>query len=152
MEPRSDGLVWPCSYFGTDGTHPATGARNLVADSLLAFFKRDATTVPWFVSTVTAVAEQSVDGRYGRIIRVFPIPASRFLNVEAASPPGVRASIHLYSVSGRLVWSGGLERSAAVSSAIRIDVARLPSGVYYLQYRDERGHRDHSARRIVIAR
>ena len=152
MEPRSDGLTWPCSYFATDGTHPALGARNVVADSLLAFFKRDSTTVPWFVSSVTGVEEQPSEAGYGRITRVFPVPASRFLNVEASSPSTVPGLIRLYSVSGRLVWAGRLEKSAWGSSAIRIDVARLPSGVYYLQYRDERGDRALGGRRIVIAR
>ena len=26
MEPRSDGLAWPCEYFQSDGTHPNASA------------------------------------------------------------------------------------------------------------------------------
>jgi lysophospholipase L1-like esterase len=39
--PRRDGLVWHCTDFQSDGTHPSTSGRELVADSLLAFLKRD---------------------------------------------------------------------------------------------------------------
>lgn len=153
MEPRSDGLVWPCSYFGNDGTHPALGARNLVADSLLAFFKRDETTVPWFAPAVTAVPEQSrADRLSGRINRVYPTPASRILNVDATVPSAVRASIRLYSVSGRLLWSSRLTGLPAGTHPIRINVDRLPSGFYYVQYRDESNYRAHLARKVVIVR
>ncbi len=147
MNPRSDGLTWPCSYFQTDGTHPATGARDLVADSLLAFFKSDPTTVPWFRATVTAVAETSI-GSPDRTLRVYPVPASRFLNVGAPSRPERGGMIRLYEVGGRLVWSGDLTKSA--TGTVQIDVSRLPSGVYYL--RRENNGRGAGARKIVIAR
>lgn len=50
MTPRSDGLVYHCSDFVDDGTHPApNGARNKVADMLLSFFKTDSTAVEWFL-------------------------------------------------------------------------------------------------------
>ena len=152
MNPRSDGLTWPCSYFATDGTHPGPGARNLVADSLLAFFKSDSTSAPWFVSTVTAVSDPVVAPPRGWITRAYPVPASRILNVEAAYRAGAEASILLYTVSGRLVGSSPLQRLTASTSTARVDVSRLPSGVYYLQYRDERGPRDSLGRRIVITR
>lgn len=50
MTPRSDGLVYRCSDFVDDGTHPApNGARNKVADMLLSFFKTDSTAAEWFL-------------------------------------------------------------------------------------------------------
>jgi hypothetical protein len=50
MTPRSDGLIYRCSDFINDGTHPAPdGARNKVADMLLSFFKTDSTAVEWFL-------------------------------------------------------------------------------------------------------
>lgn len=48
LTPRSDGLTWACSEFADDGTHPATAAQLKVADSLLAFFRWDVTTAPWY--------------------------------------------------------------------------------------------------------
>lgn len=152
MEPRSDGLVWPCSYFASDGTHPATGARNLVADSLLAFFKRDETTAPWFTSTVTAAPVRGDPGRTSGITRVYPVPAAGFLTVEAVVRSGARVSIRLYTASGRLVREGRLERLPAGAHAISVDVARLPSGVYFVQYRDGRNSQERSSRKVVIAR
>jgi hypothetical protein len=46
----SDGLVWACPDYQSDGIHPSASGRNKVADSLLNFFKTDDTTTPWFVA------------------------------------------------------------------------------------------------------
>ncbi len=53
--PRSDGFTWLCSDLKTDFTHPSVdGGVPKVGTQLLAFFKTDATTAPWFLkSTVT---------------------------------------------------------------------------------------------------
>ncbi len=53
LTPRADGLTWSCSQYNDDGTHPAPGAgkaREMVADMLLDFFKRDVTATPWFLA------------------------------------------------------------------------------------------------------
>ncbi|MCI0489845.1 MAG: hypothetical protein L0229_24910 [Blastocatellia bacterium] len=50
LTPRSDGLTWSCSDFNNDGTHPATPARQKVADMLLDFFKTDSTARLWFLA------------------------------------------------------------------------------------------------------
>lgn len=47
LEPRGDGLIWPCEDFELDGVHPATGAENKVADMLYRFLKNSPTT-GWF--------------------------------------------------------------------------------------------------------
>src|SRR5262249_237597 len=47
--PRSDGLVWLCSDLQSDFTHPSTNGVTKVASQLLAFFKTDPTTTPWFL-------------------------------------------------------------------------------------------------------
>jgi hypothetical protein len=50
---RDDGLMWSCSQYADDGTHPAPGsgnARERVAQMLIEFFKTDSTTVPWFLA------------------------------------------------------------------------------------------------------
>ena len=51
LTARGDGLIWACSDFQSDGTHPATpGAREKVANMLLTFFKNDSTAWRWFVN------------------------------------------------------------------------------------------------------
>ena len=49
-QSRSDGLVWLCSDVQqTDFTHPSSNGVYKVASQLLAFFKTDPTTTPWFL-------------------------------------------------------------------------------------------------------
>jgi uncharacterized protein (TIGR03437 family) len=47
---RDDGLVWECSDFREDGTHPSESGRQKVAAMLLNFFESDTTARPWFVA------------------------------------------------------------------------------------------------------
>jgi len=48
--PRSDGFTWLCSDLQADFTHPSpTSGVSKVGVELLAFFKTDATTTPWFL-------------------------------------------------------------------------------------------------------
>lgn len=47
--PRSDGLVWNCSDTQPDFTHPSPTGIKKVGDQLLAFFKTDSTSTPWFL-------------------------------------------------------------------------------------------------------
>jgi hypothetical protein len=55
MTPRSDGLVWFCSDLSqADYTHPSSNGVFKVASQLLAFFKTDATTTPWFLKKSAA--------------------------------------------------------------------------------------------------
>ena len=49
LNPRSDGLVWQCDDVVNDFTHPSSNGVHKVATQLLAFFKTDPTTTPWFL-------------------------------------------------------------------------------------------------------
>lgn len=48
-QARPDGLVWACSDFQEDGTHPSPPGRQKVAVMLLDFLKSDTTAKLWFV-------------------------------------------------------------------------------------------------------
>ncbi len=50
LHPRSDGLTWQQSDFGSDGTHPSTSGRTKVGSMLLNFMLDSEFTEPWFIS------------------------------------------------------------------------------------------------------
>ncbi|HSU54575.1 MAG TPA: PKD domain-containing protein, partial [Candidatus Dormibacteraeota bacterium] len=55
LAPRSDGFVWLCTDLSqSDFTHPSSNGVAKVASQLLAFFKTDATTTPWFLKKSVA--------------------------------------------------------------------------------------------------
>jgi lysophospholipase L1-like esterase len=49
LTPRSDGLIWECADFQSDGTHPSASGRQKVANMLLDFFKTNEMAVGWFL-------------------------------------------------------------------------------------------------------
>ncbi len=60
MLGRSDGLVWDCEDFSSDGTHPSIYfGQPKVANRLLQFLKTDDTTTPWYVSKPLALTPSS---------------------------------------------------------------------------------------------
>jgi len=50
LTPRSDGLIWECSDFQSDGTHPNDAGADKVAGLLLAFLQTDSTTQGWYLA------------------------------------------------------------------------------------------------------
>lgn len=50
LVPRSDGLIWECDDFNSDGIHPNTIGSAKVADLLVRAFAADPTSRPWFVA------------------------------------------------------------------------------------------------------
>src|SRR4030095_10682081 len=134
--PRSDGLTWTCSMFATDGTHPGTAARNLVADSLLAFFERDATAKPWFaVSTALAApAPPALDFAVG------PNPARDGVGVAFSAATGESWRLGVVDLAGRSVHEARGTGTGGVTQ-------------HRWDLRDERGHRVASGRYwVTLAR
>lgn len=55
LSPRSDGFVWLCTDLSqSDYTHPSSNGVAKVASQLIAFFKTDPTTTPWFLKKSAA--------------------------------------------------------------------------------------------------
>jgi hypothetical protein len=54
--PRADGLVWLCSDFVSDGTHPGTAGRQKVAGMLQQFFGNSEFATPWYVGPGSGTA------------------------------------------------------------------------------------------------
>jgi hypothetical protein len=50
LTPRSDGLIWQCTNFQSDGTHPSASGAEKVGMLLMKFFSRDGASRPWFVA------------------------------------------------------------------------------------------------------
>lgn len=49
--PRADGVRWLAADFQSDGTHPSGSGESKVARGLLAHFKSDVTSTPWFLAS-----------------------------------------------------------------------------------------------------
>ena len=150
LTPRSDGMTWACSAFAADGTHPSASGRNIVADQLLAFFKTDDTTAPWFTNASVAVDEGAPRTVLG--LSVVPNPASHSVEVALAERDG-EWQVQVLDAGGRRVrW---LARNVGPAARLRWDLndrvgRRVPSGTYWV--RATSGDRVLSARVLVVAR
>jgi hypothetical protein len=54
LSPRSDGLVWRCDDFDSDGIHPGQGAADKVASLLMSHFMKHPTSSGWFIGRGSA--------------------------------------------------------------------------------------------------
>jgi len=61
MRPRGDGLIWRCSDFQQDGTHPSESGEIKVATGLMQFFTSDSTTRPWFMRSNGGIPCEDID-------------------------------------------------------------------------------------------
>jgi hypothetical protein len=114
---RADGLIWRCTEFQSDGTHPADTARVVVADSLLAFFRNDDTTAPWYRAHPLG-ASRPDDATLE--LSAAPLPAYRGSAVTIRFRPSGAWRLELYDASGRVIrrYAGA---SAAAALALRWD-------------------------------
>jgi len=62
LTPRSDGLIWECSNFQTDGTHPSTSGREKVANLLLNFFHNNPAAQVWYLKQPEGRGDLNGDG------------------------------------------------------------------------------------------
>lgn len=117
LNPRSDGLTYACSDFQSDGTHPAAGARQKVADALLAFLKTDATAKTWFLAAPTTLCPvEALMGPYGGEV-AGPNGATKLV---LSDPP------QLPTVKKVMVHAWGAPSGAA--AAVVFGLSPLPAG------------------------
>lgn len=94
--PRSDGLTWQPGDLQSDGTHPSQSGQTKVGGLLLAFFKSDPTSRPWFLAAATALSfhvatpcriadTRNPDGPFGGPA----LAANASRNFQIAGPCGV---------------------------------------------------------------
>jgi hypothetical protein len=75
MLGRSDGLVWNCADFSSDGTHPSSQFGQLkVATALLNFLKTDNTTIPWYLAPSLALTATGGNNQTGNGGTTLPVP------------------------------------------------------------------------------
>lgn len=84
--PRSDGLTWLTTDVTGDCTHPSTSGRIKVSDQLVAFFKSDSLTVPWFLRPATPGEEPTAS--VTPTTPTGPAPLTVNFVVNASSPVG----------------------------------------------------------------
>ena len=125
LTPRSDGMTWECADFANDGTHPSTAGANKVADSLLAFFRWDATTAPWYrVPGELDVAPSP--GTAGLALAASPNPARASTTFVLRAPAGAAWRLSVLDAGGRQVFA---ERGAGSGGDQRIGwTGSLPGG------------------------
>jgi hypothetical protein len=125
--PRNDGLFWLLEDFGNDGTHPSESGRLKVANLLLNFMRNDSTSRPWFLGLPTGINENKISIDETNIA---PNPVRNIIkiNIERNS---IIKDLKIYNALGVLV----LEYTSDFllnKKYIELDVATLPSGVYFI--------------------
>ena len=151
LNPRSDGLVWHCADFVSDGTHPSTSGRTVVADSLLAFFHRESTSMPWFVSHATVSVEEHTTGTG---IAVTPNPGLAAIDIAFTPERGAPWRLEILDLGGRRVRALARGSGGAAPLALRWDGRddagqTVRAGIYWARLTS--GGRTRSARIAWLA-
>src|SRR5262245_17157223 len=133
LHPRGDGLTWRCDEYLDDGTHPNNLGRTVVADTLLAFFRGDETTTPWYRAGTVSVGNDAALSE----LRVGPVPARRRVYLSATLPSNQPWVAEALDLAGRRVrelgWGstgGALRLSWDLTDA---SGARVPPGTYWVR-------------------
>jgi hypothetical protein len=102
LDRRSDGAIWNCNDLLRDFTHPSSSGVNKVSSELLAFFKTDPTSTPWYL-------KKTVVGQRPTVTLSGPttITAGRSVqfNALANDPDGQIREIVWSFDDGDYVWS-----------------------------------------------
>ena len=138
LDARSDGLTWACADFSsTDGTHPSASGRNKVADSLLAFIHRDATTQPWYLAQTVSVSPPLPDLAFA----VAPNPSSGAVEFAFTPREGEHWRIEIFDPAGRRVTDPMHGIGRGVREVRRWTPASLSAGLYWAVLSGDDGRR-----------
>ena len=130
LRPRSDGLIWECSDFQLDGTHPSESGESKVAAALLSFFMTDPTTEPWFVETPTSVEPDGAVLAQTYSLSNYPNPFNPRTTFRFDLPVSGHVKLSVYDVTGQSVAVVLDQTMQAGSHDIAFDAQSLGSGVY----------------------
>ena len=150
LNPRSDGLTWACTELNaSDGTHPSSTGRAKVADSLLAFVRRDAATAPWYTIPGTLGVPRPEPPASGLSLSVAPNPARGAAAITLRVPAGERWRLAVVDAAGREVAGmSGVGTGSTESRFLQFGARlQLRAGAYFARL-DAAGNR--SARRFVL--
>jgi len=103
--PRQDSLIWACSDFQNDGTHPSLAGRAKVARLLLTFFKTEPTASSWFLrNPPTAVeATQHFPPSGFNLSQNYPNPFNPSTVISFQLPVNSQVTLKVFDVNGREV-------------------------------------------------
>ncbi|MBI4535897.1 MAG: T9SS type A sorting domain-containing protein [Ignavibacteriae bacterium] len=132
LVPRSDSLIWLCSDFQADGTHPSNAGRLKVAQMLLRFFKTDSTTVGWFLHAPVASSgsENNLEPDAYSLEQNFPNPFNPTTTIRFNLSESGHTSLKVYDLLGNevaVLVHGNLARG---EHTLHFDAANLSSGMY----------------------
>src|SRR5262245_57608760 len=104
LTPRSDGLTWECSgWTARECAHQYAAGRLKVADSLLAFVRRDAATAPWYTVPGTLGAPRPADPTGVLSLSVAPNPTRGGAGITLVAPAGVTWRLTIVDAAGRRI-------------------------------------------------
>jgi len=150
LNPRSDGLTWACSELNSsDGTHPSATGRLKVADSLLAFVRRDAATAPWYAIPGTVGVPRPNAGPVRLNLSVSPNPSRGMATFTITAPAGAAWRLTVVDAAGRHVQENtGQGIGSPETKVIRIGVGNaLRAGAYFARLDTDE---EHVVQRLIL--
>jgi hypothetical protein len=152
LTPRpGDGLMWLCSDFANDGTHPSANGRIKVSDLLLTFVHQDATAQRWYVTQPAAVPPPSASN-VRLALEVAPNPARGEVGLTIGTRAGEAWRLEVLDPAGRRVRTLAIGAGDGATRLLHWDGrdergAPLRAGIYWVRL--ESGA-DRIARRLAL--
>jgi len=150
LNPRSDGLTWACGELNSsDGTHPSATGRAKVADSLLAFVRRDVATAPWYTIPGTLSVQTPNSGSAGLSLSVAPNPSRGTATFTVTAPAGAAWRLTVVDAAGRRVQeTSGRGTGSPERASLRILMGNArPAGAYFARLDTDGGH---TVQRLIL--